>query len=144
MSSARHWLRACVEPTCEGALDCAYALALRPVSEWADATRRNAFELYIAIDRKLKFDIDIDKIVVKARKLCGWIRRVFKTQNTLALLKLYINVVRPVLEYASVVWSPSKRTLIRKIEKVQRQFTKRIRSIKHLSYSDRLSALNIG
>jgi hypothetical protein len=100
-------------------------------------------DLGVYIDSKLKFDIHIDKIVVKARKLCGWIRRVFKTQNTLALLKLYINIVRPVLEYASVVWSPSKRTLIRKIEKVQRQFTKRIRSIKHLSYSDRLSALNI-
>jgi len=42
------------------------------------------------------------------------------------------------LEYNSVTWSPHLIQDITKIEKVQRRFTKRRHSLKHMSYSDRL------
>jgi len=47
------------------------------------------------------------------------------------------------LEYNSVIWSPHLIQDITKIEKVQRRFTKRLRSLKHLSYSDRLIKLGL-
>ena len=47
------------------------------------------------------------------------------------------------LEYASVIWSPDTRAQIDKIEKVQRQFTKRIRTVRSLPYIDRLTKLNL-
>jgi len=40
--------------------------------------------------------------------------------------------VRPLLEYASCVWSPYLLKYI--IESVQKQFTKRLSSISHLCY----------
>ena len=43
----------------------------------------------------------------------------------------------------SCVWSPQSVGLIRKIESVQRQFTKRFPCCRHLAYNDRLVKLNI-
>ena len=47
------------------------------------------------------------------------------------------------MEYSSVIWSPRLIHDIMKIEKVQRHFTKRLRGLKHLSYSDRLNKLGL-
>jgi hypothetical protein len=100
-------------------------------------------DLGVQVDAKLNFETHINSVVSKAQKLCGWIRRVYTTRNITVLLKLYTTIVRPVLEYACIIWSPAKRALVSKIEKVQRHYTKGIRSIKHLSYKDRLRVLNI-
>jgi len=57
------------------------------------------------------------------------------------LLKAYCTFVRPVLEYASVVWSPYNKREISKIEDVQRYFTKRLGGLGHMSYCLRLSVI---
>ena len=51
--------------------------------------------------------------------------------------------MRPVLEYASSVWAPYLLKHINAIEKVQKRFTKRIYSLSHLSYPERLAAINL-
>jgi len=48
----------------------------------------------------------------------------------------------PLLEFATVVWSPSAKMCIRKIESVLKRFTKRIHSLGNQSYDVRLKALN--
>jgi len=56
------------------------------------------------------------------------------------LLRAYYTYVRPILEYKlynSVVWSPILKYEIYALERVQRRFTKRLRVINLLSYSDR-------
>ena len=45
--------------------------------------------------------------------------------------------VRPILEYNSVIWSPSLVRDIQQLEKVQRRFTKKLLGMKSLSYSER-------
>jgi len=59
------------------------------------------------------------------------------------LRKTFITYIRPLLEYASSIWSPTKAGLVDKVESVQRQFTKRIPALHELWYRDRLSALNL-
>ena len=56
------------------------------------------------------------------------------------VFKIYI---RPIIEYNSIVWNPSAKCLIDKIENVQRKYSKRIVSISHLSYLERLSILGL-
>jgi len=58
-------------------------------------------------------------------------------------MKAFLVYVRPVLECASCVWSPQSVGLIRKIESVQRRFTKRFPCCKHMTYNDRIVKLNI-
>ena len=46
------------------------------------------------------------------------------------------------MEYATVVWNPSAKTSIRRIEAVLKRFTKRLHGLHNLSYNARLEALN--
>jgi hypothetical protein len=65
----------------------------------------------------------ITSITCKAYKLLGFIRRVsseFKLTNSLK--SLYCALVRPILEYGSVVWDPHCSDLRRQLEGVQRKF----------------------
>ena len=47
------------------------------------------------------------------------------------------------LDYASPIWSPNSIELINRLEEVQPMTTKRIPSIAHLSYNNRLSYLGL-
>jgi len=51
--------------------------------------------------------------------------------------------VRPLLEYASYVWSPHLLKDIRQIESVQKCFTKRLVGMSDLDYSHRLATLGL-
>jgi len=64
----------------------------------------------------------------------------FASRSLHILRQAFITSVRPVFEYASSVWSLKH---INAIEKVQKRFTKRIYSLSHLSYSERLAVINL-
>jgi len=50
---------------------------------------------------------------------------------------------RPLLEYASNVWSAHLIMHINSLERVQRHFTRRITELHDLSYQERLTVLNL-
>ena len=56
---------------------------------------------------------------------------------------LYTTIIRPHLDYACVVWNPYQSGDIRVLEQVQRRVTRACPSLSHLSYHDRLMALNL-
>jgi len=51
--------------------------------------------------------------------------------------------VKPILEYASCVWSPTYTVAIKLIESVQRKFTKRLPGYSYLDYASRLRRLKV-
>jgi len=59
------------------------------------------------------------------------------------LIRAFIVYVRPILEYNCVVWSPSLKKDIDLIEKVQKRFTKRLRGLKDLLYTERLQRVDL-
>jgi len=65
------------------------------------------------------------------------------SRNTDLLIRAYKVYVRPLLEYNSVIWSPSTIHDIETIESVQRRFTKRIHGLHSFSYKSRLQHLNL-
>ena len=69
--------------------------------------------------------------------------RCFLSRNPSNLARAFKIYTRPLLEYASTIWSPSYITEIILIESVQRDFTKRIPGCSHLSYHERLSVLGL-
>lgn len=66
----------------------------------------------------------------------------FQSRDKLLLFRAFIVYVRPILEYCCNIWTPYKLCDIRKIESVQRLFTKRLRGLKGVSYPDRLKCLD--
>ena len=63
--------------------------------------------------------------------------------NAEIFCQLFKGLVRPHLEYAQAVWSPQCKTLIRKIEDVQRRATKLIPGFYNMTYPERLKKLKL-
>ena len=78
------------------------------------------------MDSSLKYDGHINRIVAKAYSRIAILFRGFFNRNMVFLRKAYTVYIRPLLEYASSIWSPYFTKYINCIENVQRHFTKRI------------------
>jgi len=51
--------------------------------------------------------------------------------------------VRPIVEYNSIIWSSSTTRDIDAVESVERRFTKRLPTLKNLSYRERLKCFSL-
>jgi len=65
------------------------------------------------------------------------------SRNPKILLRAFKVYVRPLLEYATRVWSPHYNYAIDNIEAMQRKFTKRLKGCKDMEYTARLSYLHL-
>jgi len=99
--------------------------------------------LGVTVDVSLKFTDHINSITAKALRRVGLLFKCFITRGHNILVKAFNTYVRPVLEYASSIWSLTQIGPINRLESVQRRFTKRFPGIGHLTYRERLSALNL-
>jgi len=58
------------------------------------------------------------------------------------LRRAFVVYVRPLLEYATCVWSPHRVGQVKRVESVQRKFTKRLPGYYSLDYKSRLMRLH--
>ena len=100
-------------------------------------------DLGVIVDSSLKFNSHINYMVAKAHQRAYLIRKFFVSRDPDILMKAFNIYVRPLVEYASPVWSPHYNYQIDKIEAVQRRFTKRLYGYNELDYSTRLKLLGL-
>ena len=100
-------------------------------------------DLGVTFESTLRFDKHILNCVNKANRMLGLIKRSFSFMDKEMFLPLYKALIRPHLEYATVVWSPFLKKDIFLIENVQRRATKIVRYIRNLSYEERLKHLGL-
>lgn len=79
----------------------------------------------------------------KANRILGFISRTVTNRTPEVILKLYLALVRPHLDYAVQFWSPYFRMDINRLEAIQRRMTKMISGIRNLDYKDRLERLQL-
>ncbi|KAL5257107.1 hypothetical protein ACHWQZ_G012142 [Mnemiopsis leidyi] len=97
--------------------------------------------VYISNDRS--WSPHIEKTVQGAYVMAAWALSAFRDRSEVLMLTLYKSLVRSKLEYCCPVWNPSKLGDVRKLEDVQRSFTKKITGCKELSYYERLKKLRL-
>jgi len=85
----------------------------------------------------------MNNIINKAYARVGVLFKGFASRSLHILRQALITYVRPLLECASIVWSPYLLKHINASEEVQKRFTKRIYSSTHLSYPERHAAINL-
>ena len=100
-------------------------------------------DLGVIIDSQLSFSHHILATTKKASRQSALILRCFLSRDALNLKLAFYAYVRPILEYASPIWSPHTQKGIDLLENVQRRFTKSISKLHYLPYTARLSSLNI-
>ena len=77
-------------------------------------------DLGVVIDSKFAFKEHNDSIILRARRTLGVIIRSGKELTAHTLGTLFKTLVRPILEYNSVIWAPYFDLHINRLEKVQR------------------------
>jgi hypothetical protein len=92
-------------------------------------------DLGITVDQSLNFNFYVDTIVSRAYRMCYTILNGFYSQSKDFMMSLYKTYVRPILEYNSVIWSPSFLKYIDKYERAQK--------FCNVPYLTRLEQLNI-
>ena len=115
-----------------------YSLGTHPITS-VDSVN----DLGITLDSKLNFKTHINKITSTANIRKSLILRCFLSHNPINLTQAFKIYIRPLLEYASTIWSPSYISEITLLESVQRDFTKRVPGCSHLTYAERLSILGL-
>jgi len=103
----------------------------------------NACDLGVLMDSNLLFDKHVDSIVKRAYCRIGILFKGFVSRDIQVLRQAYVAFIRPILEYASLVWSPYKLKHITAIEKIQRHFTRRIPTLHYLAYGERLALMGL-
>jgi hypothetical protein len=84
-------------------------------------TVQQAKYLGVTIREDLKWDTHVDEVCNKANKTLGFLRRNLKISSSKLKDSAYKTLVRPILEYAAVVWDPHTETNCSKLEAVQRR-----------------------
>uniref|UniRef100_A0A0N4WH65 RNA-directed DNA polymerase from transposon BS n=1 Tax=Haemonchus placei TaxID=6290 RepID=A0A0N4WH65_HAEPC len=83
-------------------------------------------DLGFMVKPDLSFDSHCEMIAGKGLNAVHRLFRALTTRNPSVLLQAFKVYVRPLVEYGTVVFSPHKRKIIDKIEKVQNSFTRKL------------------
>ena len=89
----------------------------------------SVLDLGVTIDCSLTFAKHIINIVGSARQRIFLILRSFHCRDITLLVYAYTIYIKPVLEYCSPIWSPSRLCDIDLLEGVQRYYTKRLQGL---------------
>ena len=100
-------------------------------------------DLGIIFDDQLRFDKQASAVSRKANYGLLCVKRAFRRFNLRSFTTLYKTMVRPVVEYCSSVWYPTRKSDSLLIEKVQRRASKFVPYLKYLPYERRLSSLSL-
>ena len=77
--------------------------------------------LGVELSHNLKWTNHIDNITAKANQALWFIRRNLQRCPTSVKQQMYFALVRPILDYASVVWDPHTTSDIQRLEMIQRR-----------------------
>ena len=100
-------------------------------------------DLGVYITNNLSPDKHINKIVGETYNFLRRIRLAFAYMDEDMVKSIICALIRPRLEYAAVLWSPSTKKSKKKLERIQRAATKLAPSLQHLPYEERLSKLGL-
>ena len=100
-------------------------------------------ELGILLSEDGCFKNHIDKVVAKSKQKSGWILRTFESRSPCLMQTLFKTLVLPHVDYCSQLWAPSRASDLLRLEKIQKNFLRKIPSLSHLSYWEQLASLKM-
>ena len=100
-------------------------------------------DLGVNVSTPLSFNKHVDVIVAKAYARLGLIYKLFHTKSPNSISRLYKSFVRPILEFSSLIWSPSTKYRVQKIERIQKRMCRMIPAMRDRSYKQQLALLGI-
>jgi len=95
-------------------------------------------DLGVTFNSKLNFSDHISAIIGKAKQKLFLVKNIFVSKNPQILILAFKTYVIPLMEHCSQIWNPHILADIRRLESVQRFFTKKLPGFQGLGYLARL------
>ena len=100
-------------------------------------------DLGVQMNIKATFDDHIIKVCQTVKQKSGWILRTFKTRSPQIMKHLWKQLVLPHIDYCLQLYMPVSGGKLSDLENLQRNYTSRIPSVRHLDYWARLKELQL-
>ena len=100
-------------------------------------------DLGVQLSDDASFNEQIEKVCKKARQKSGWIFRTFYCRRPDFLKQMFKSLVQPHIDYCSQLWMPQEGANMDKVEKVLRDFSRRVPGIRDLCYWERLKTMGM-
>jgi ribonuclease P/MRP protein subunit RPP40 len=100
-------------------------------------------DLGVIVNQNLSWSDHVCFITKRANRSSYLMFKVFRRLDFETFKKLYKVYIRPLLEYANVIWSPHLQRDIDILERIQRRATKRVAGLRSIPYATRLQMLNL-
>ena len=100
-------------------------------------------DLGINFNSKLNFTNHISAIISKAKQRLFRLKKMCMSKNPAILILGFKTYILPILEHCSQVWNPHTDADVRRIESVQRLFTKKLPGFQGLNYIARMERANL-
>lgn len=105
--------------------------------------KNNTIIIINTITNTLLYEKHTNKITGEMHNQMKNIKMAFTYINADMIKKLITSMIRSRLEYAALIWSPSLKKEIRKLERIQRAATRIPSSLRGYSYEERLERLGL-
>lgn len=104
----------------------------------------SCMDLGLNVSNTLNWDNHLKECIKKANRRLGLIKRILcPGVTTQVKLTAYTALVRPLLEYGSLIWSQASKNNINMLEAFQRRASKFITNNYNIGYKERLLACNL-
>ena len=100
-------------------------------------------DLGVIVDTDLRFHAHISTVVGKAGALMGDLLRSTICRSIDFMVSLFVSHIRPLLDYCSAVWNVGYLTDMRRLESLQRRWTREVAVVGALTYVERLKKLGM-
>jgi hypothetical protein len=98
-------------------------------------------DLGIQLTNDETFNEHIENVCMKVSQKSGWLLQTFFCRNTQFMKQMFNTLVQPHIDYCSQLWMPQEGRMLEMVEKVLRDFTRRIPELRSLNYHERLNKL---
>ena len=107
------------------------------------AEEKSSKYLGVDIQSDLSWKTHIDRVTKKANNMLGFIRRNLSSTSKETKTNAYISLVRSNLEYCCTVWNPHQKSLVKRVEMIQRRAARFVTNRYHntSSVTDMLTSL---
>merc|ERR1712121_240687 len=100
-------------------------------------------DLGVLTSEDVSFAEHIENVVQSSKIMSGLLLRNFDTRDPILLMKMFNAYIRSKIEYCSLIWNPWKKEDIDKLERIQKNYTSKIKGLENLNYHERLIKLNL-